>query len=87
MIGQIKEEVEWKVGRKKEKIEEGKDTEEEEREEKQSRSTWPGETASSFYTFQMLSRKFPIPSPRPTPLPTHSHCRFLALVFLLYWDI
>jgi hypothetical protein len=28
-------------------MEEGEDTEEEEEEEKQSRSTWPGETASS----------------------------------------
>jgi hypothetical protein len=32
---------------KKEKMEEREDTEEEEEEEKQSRSTWPGETASS----------------------------------------
>ena len=48
MIGQIKGKVEWKVKRrKKEKMEEGEDTEEEEEEEKQSRSTWPGETASS----------------------------------------
>ena len=47
MIGQIKGKVEQKVGReKKEKMEEGEDAEEEE-EEKQSRSTWPGETASS----------------------------------------
>jgi hypothetical protein len=39
--------VEQKMGReKKEKMEEGEDSEEEE-EEKQSRSTWPGETASS----------------------------------------
>jgi hypothetical protein len=38
--------VEQKVGReKKEKMEEGEDAEEEE--EKWSRSTWPGETASS----------------------------------------
>ena len=43
MIGQIKGKVERE---KKEKMEEGKDTEEEE-EEKWSRSTWPGETASS----------------------------------------
>ena len=43
MIGHIK----GKVGREKEeKMEEGEDKEEEE-EEKQSRSTWPGETASS----------------------------------------
>ena len=48
MIGQIKGKVEQKVGRKKEKMEEGEDAEEEEEEEeKQSRSTWPGETASS----------------------------------------
>ena len=48
MIGQIKGKVEWKVGReKKEKMEEREDAEEEEEEEKQSRSTWPGETASS----------------------------------------
>jgi hypothetical protein len=33
----------------------------------------------SLYTFQILSRKFPIPSPCPAPLPTHSH--FLALAF------
>jgi hypothetical protein len=33
----------------------------------------------SLYTFQMLSRKFPIPSPCPAPLPTHSH--FLTLAF------
>ena len=47
MIGQIKGKVEWKVRRrKKEKMEEGEEEEEEE-EEKQSRSTWPGETASS----------------------------------------
>jgi hypothetical protein len=32
---------------KTEKMEEGEDREEEEDEEKQSRSTWPGETASS----------------------------------------
>jgi hypothetical protein len=31
------------------------------------------------FTFQMLSRKFPIPSSHPAPLPTHSH--FLALAF------
>ena len=48
MIGQIKGKVEWKVkGEKKEKMEEGEDAEEEEEEEKLSRSTWPGETASS----------------------------------------
>ena len=48
MIGQIKGKVEQKVGReKKEKMEEGEDAEEEEEEEKWSRSTWPGETASS----------------------------------------
>ena len=35
-----------KGGREKKKMEEGEDVEEEE-EEKQSRSTWPGETASS----------------------------------------
>ena len=44
MIGQIKGKVEQKVG---EKMEEGEDAEEEEEEEKWSRSTWPGETASS----------------------------------------
>jgi hypothetical protein len=33
----------------------------------------------SLFTFQMLSRKFPIPSPRPAPLRIHSH--FLALAF------
>jgi hypothetical protein len=33
----------------------------------------------SLFTFQMLSRKFPIPSPRPAPLPTHPH--FLAVAF------
>jgi hypothetical protein len=45
MIGQIKGKVERKVRREKmEKMEE--DIEEEE-EEKRSRSTWPGETASS----------------------------------------
>ena len=49
MIGQIKGKVEQKVGggEEKEKMEEGEDAEEEEEEEKQSRSTWPGETASS----------------------------------------
>jgi hypothetical protein len=48
MIGQIKGKVELEVGReKKEKMEKGGDTEEEEEEEKLSRSTWPGETASS----------------------------------------
>jgi hypothetical protein len=48
MIGQIKGKVEWKVGgEKKKKMEEGEDKEEEEDKEKQSRSTWPGETASS----------------------------------------
>ena len=47
MIGQIKGNVEWEIeGEKKEKMEEGGDTEEEE-EEKQSRSTGPGETAST----------------------------------------
>ena len=35
------------VREKKEKMEEGEDAEEEEEEEKWSRSTWPGETASS----------------------------------------
>ena len=49
MNGQIKGKVEWKVERKErdkdEKIEEGEDTEQEE-EEEQSRSIWPGETAS-----------------------------------------
>ena len=40
--------MEQKVGReKKKKVEEGEDVEEEEEEEKESRSTWPGETASS----------------------------------------
>jgi hypothetical protein len=33
--------------REKEKMEEEEDAEEEEEEERQSRSTWPGETASS----------------------------------------
>jgi hypothetical protein len=48
MIGQINGKVEQKLGReKKVKMEEKEDTEEEEEEEKQSRSTWPGETASS----------------------------------------
>jgi hypothetical protein len=48
MIGQLKGKVERKVRReKKKKMEEGGNTEEEEDEEKQSRSTWPGETASS----------------------------------------
>ena len=47
MIGQIKGKVEWKEGERKEKMEEGEDAEEGEEEEKQSRSTWPGETASS----------------------------------------
>ena len=42
MIGQIKGKVEWKV----KKMEEGEDVEKEE-EDKWSRSTWPGETASS----------------------------------------
>ena len=36
-----------KVEREKEKMEEGEDSKEEEEVEKQSRSTWPGETASS----------------------------------------
>jgi hypothetical protein len=48
MIGQIRGKVEQKVEReKKEKMEEGEDAEEEEDKEEQSRSTWPGETASS----------------------------------------
>ena len=47
MIGQIKGKVKQKVGREKEKMEEGEDAEEEEDKEKWSRSTWPGETASS----------------------------------------
>jgi hypothetical protein len=48
MVGQIKGKVERKVGREeKEKMEEGEDAEEEEDKEKWSRSTWPGETASS----------------------------------------
>jgi hypothetical protein len=38
--------MEWKVGREKEKMGEREDAEEEE-EEKWSRSTWLGETASS----------------------------------------
>ena len=42
----VKGKVEQKVEGEKEKMEEGEDSEEEE-EEKQSRSTWPGETASS----------------------------------------
>jgi hypothetical protein len=47
MIGQIKGKVEQKVGReKKEKNGRGRGSEEE-IEEKQSRSTWPEETASS----------------------------------------
>jgi hypothetical protein len=33
----------------------------------------------STFTFQMLSRKSPIPSLHPAPQPTHSH--FLALAF------
>ncbi|EDL01020.1 mCG146988 [Mus musculus] len=32
-----------------------------------------------YFTFQMLSRKFPIPSSQPAPRSTHSH--FLALAF------
>jgi hypothetical protein len=49
MTGEIKGKVERKVRREeKEKMEEGEVAEkEEEEEEKQSRSTWPGETASS----------------------------------------
>ena len=47
MSGQIKGKVEQKVGRKKEKMEEGEDAEEEEERENLSRSTWPGETTSS----------------------------------------
>jgi hypothetical protein len=48
MIGQKKGKVEQKVGREKEeKMEEGDVAEEEEEEGKLSRSTWPGETASS----------------------------------------
>jgi hypothetical protein len=47
-IEPIKGKVEQKVGKgKKEKMEEGEDAEEEEDKVKQSRSTWPGETASS----------------------------------------
>jgi hypothetical protein len=46
MIGQIKGRWSPKVGREKENMEEGEDAEEEE-EKEQSRSTWPGETASS----------------------------------------
>ena len=47
MIGQIKGKVEQKGEREeKEKVEEGEDTDEEE-EEKLSRSTWLGESASS----------------------------------------
>ena len=54
MIGQIKKKVEWNVRReKKEKMEEGEDAEEEE-EEKWSRSTWPGETASSSGMWKMV---------------------------------
>jgi hypothetical protein len=37
MTGQLKGKVKWKVGRKKEKMEEGEDGEKEEDEEKQSR--------------------------------------------------
>jgi hypothetical protein len=44
MKGKVEQKVE---GEKKEKMEEGEDVEEEEEEEKQSRSTCPGETASS----------------------------------------
>jgi hypothetical protein len=36
-----------KVGREKEKMEEGGDAEEEEDKEKQNRSAWPGETTRS----------------------------------------
>ena len=46
MIGQIKGEVEQKVGgEKEEKMGEREDTEEEKEEEKQSRSTWLGESS------------------------------------------
>ena len=49
MSGLIEGKVEGKVvgGEKKEKMEEGEDAEEEEEGEKWSRSTWPGEPASS----------------------------------------
>ena len=47
MIGQIKGRWSGGGGEKKEKMEEGEDAGEEEEEEKWSRSTWPGETASS----------------------------------------
>jgi hypothetical protein len=47
MIGQIKGKVKQKVGREKEKMEEGEDAEEEEEEAKLSRNTMPGETPSS----------------------------------------
>jgi hypothetical protein len=47
MIGQIKGKVEWKERGEKRKLELREDTKEEEVKEKWSRSTWPGETASS----------------------------------------
>jgi hypothetical protein len=47
MIGQLKGKVKRRARREKEeKMKEGEDAEEED-EEKRSRSTWPGETASS----------------------------------------
>jgi hypothetical protein len=47
MIGQIKWKVEQKMRREKEKMEAGECTEEDEEKVKLSRSTRPGETASS----------------------------------------
>ena len=48
MIGKIKGNTKWKIRRrKKEKMEEGENAEEEEEGENWSRSSWPGETASS----------------------------------------
>ena len=47
MIGQIKGKVEQKVGREKRRKWEREVAEGEEKEEKRSRSTWPGETTSS----------------------------------------
>jgi hypothetical protein len=52
MIEEIKRKVEQKVESEKEKMEEREDTGEEE-EEKQSRSTWPGETAISKRSHKM----------------------------------
>jgi hypothetical protein len=54
MIGQIKGRWSGGGGEKKEKMEEGEDAGEEEEEEKWSRSTWPGETASSSGMWKMV---------------------------------